>query len=46
MYEEVFPILRTVPNHFVKEMRLAAAMKWFEIGQISQGKAAKLADMI
>ncbi len=43
--EDVFPILRTDPKHFVEEMRLAAAIKWFEIGQISQGKAAELAQM-
>jgi predicted HTH domain antitoxin len=41
--EDVFPILRTHPDTFVKEMRLAAAIKWFEIGQISQAKAAELA---
>ena len=41
--EEVFPILRTNPNNFIKEMRLAAAIKWFEIGKISQAKAAELA---
>jgi predicted HTH domain antitoxin len=41
--EEVFPILRTHPNNFIKEMRLAAAVKWFEIGKISQAKAAELA---
>jgi predicted HTH domain antitoxin len=43
--EDVFSILRTDPKHFVKEMRLAAAIKWFEIGKISQGKAAELAEM-
>ncbi len=41
--EEVFPILRTNPSNFIKEMRLAAAVKWFEIGKISQAKAAELA---
>jgi len=43
--EEVFPILRTHPDNFIKEMRLAAAVKWFEIGQLSQVKAAELAGL-
>jgi hypothetical protein len=25
-------------------MRIAAAVKWYELGQISQGKAAEIAD--
>ncbi len=32
--EDAFSILRTHPDSFIKEMRLAAAIKWFEIGQI------------
>jgi len=43
--EDAFSILRTHPDSFIKEMRLAAAIKWFEIGQISQAKAAELADV-
>ena len=41
--EEVFSILRVTPDCFVQEMRLAAAVKWYEIGKISQAKAAELA---
>jgi predicted HTH domain antitoxin len=41
--ETSFSILRTTPEIFVKELRLAAAVKWYEIGQISQSKAAELA---
>lgn len=43
--EEVFPILRTHPDNFMDEMRLAAAVKWFEIGQLSQAKASELAGL-
>lgn len=41
--EEVFSALRSTPEHFVSEMRLASAVKWYELGMISQGKAAELA---
>ena len=43
--DEVFSILRVTPNVFVKEMRLAAAVKWYEVGRISQSKAAELAGL-
>ena len=41
--EDVFALLRTSPTEFVGELRLAAAVKWYELGMISQGKAAELA---
>lgn len=43
--EDVLPILRTTPKDFVKQMRLAAAVKWYETGLISQAKGAELADL-
>lgn len=36
-------ILRTDPESFSRELRLAAAMKWYELGILSQSKAAELA---
>ena len=33
----VFSALRQTPDEFVQEMRIAAAVKWYELGQISQG---------
>jgi len=41
--ENAFSILRVSPAEFVQEMRLAAAVKWYELGKISQAKAAELA---
>lgn len=40
---EVFLVFRSTPEIFVQEMRLAAAVKWYEVGTISQSKAAEVA---
>ena len=40
----VFSALRQDPTQFVAEMRLAAAAKWYEMGRLSQAKAAEVAD--
>ena len=41
--EDAFSALRTTPEGFVKEMRLAASVKWYELGLLSQAKAAEVA---
>ena len=41
--ESAFSALRLSPEQFAQEMRLAAALKWYEAGMISQSKAAELA---
>ena len=43
--EDVFASLRKDPDRFAKELRLAAAVKWYEIGQISQGRAAEISGL-
>lgn len=43
--DTAFSALRKTPDEFAQEMRLAAAIKWYEIEQISQGKAAEIAGL-
>ena len=43
--ESALSALRSTPENFVKEMRLAAAVKWYELGKLSQSKAAEIAGL-
>jgi predicted HTH domain antitoxin len=40
--ESTFSSLRLSPAQYIDEMRRAAAVKWYELRRISQGKAAEL----
>lgn len=37
--------LRKPPELFVREMRVAAAVKWYEMGELSQERAAEIAGL-
>ena len=41
----VFSAMRREPEEFAKELRLAAAVKWYELGELSQEKAAEIAGL-
>lgn len=40
--ETAFSALRQPPLDFAREMRLAAAVKWYELQWVSQAKAAEI----
>jgi predicted HTH domain antitoxin len=42
---EILSALRQDPSGFVQEMRLAAAVKWYEMQRVSQAKAAEIAGL-
>lgn len=43
--EEVFSARRLPPDDFVRDMRLAAAIYWYQKSEISQEKAAQIAGL-
>ena len=43
--EEVFSALRRSPEEFARDLRLAAAIHWYERGEVSQEKAARIAGL-
>ena len=45
MPEEALAALRTDPENFARELRLAAAVKWYELRRVTQERAAKIAGL-
>ncbi len=45
MDDEVLLGMNKSPEEMAGEIRLAAAVKWYELGRISQGKAAQMAGL-
>ena len=43
--ESVLAVLRNDPNEFARQMRLAAAVTWYEQGKVSQEVAARIAGL-
>jgi len=43
--EEVFSSLKRSPEQFTRELRLAAAIYWYQRSRISQEKAAQIAGL-
>lgn len=43
--DDVFSALRRSPDEFGRELRLAAAILWYQRGEISQEKAALVAGL-
>jgi len=45
MPEEALASLRTDSEDFVRQLRVAAAVKWYELRSVSQERAAKIAGL-
>ena len=45
MPEEALSALRTDPENFARELRLAAAVKWYELRRVTQERAAKISGL-
>jgi predicted HTH domain antitoxin len=43
--EDILPAVRKTPKEFAGQLRLMAAAKWYEMGVVSQEKAAEIAGM-
>ncbi|BAZ51370.1 hypothetical protein NIES4103_40190 [Nostoc sp. NIES-4103] len=43
--EEIFSARGLPPDDFVRDMRLAAAIYWYQKGEVSQEKAAQIAGL-
>lgn len=41
--ESAFSALRSTPDEFAQELLIAAVVKWYEMGIVSQSKAAEIA---
>ncbi|RKZ78423.1 MAG: UPF0175 family protein [Candidatus Parabeggiatoa sp. nov. 1] len=42
---DVFSALKQTQTEFAQSLRIAAAVKWYEVGMVSQGKATEIAGL-
>jgi predicted HTH domain antitoxin len=45
MPEAAFATLHQAPDELAQELRIAAAVKWYELGRVSQGRGAEIAGL-
>jgi predicted HTH domain antitoxin len=45
MPEAAFATLHQAPDEFARELRIAAAVKWYELERVSQGRGAEIAGL-
>lgn len=45
MPESAFAAMHKDPKEFTRELRIAAAVKWYELELLSQGRAAEIAGL-
>jgi len=43
--EAAFATLHQAPDELAQELRIAAAVKWYELGRVSQGRGAEIAGL-
>lgn len=45
MPEAAFAMLHQAPDEFARELRIAAAVKWYELERVSQSRGAEIAGL-
>ena len=43
--ETALSVFNAAPDDFAQQMRIAAAVKWYELGKVSQSKGAEIAGL-